>query len=281
MSLNLYQILTYNFFHQVVLPELASIRIAAYEESGKFIGHRVLPVVGLCPGYRHVNLRNELGQPHPLATLFLLVVVKDYVPQGFSELAEALSNPIKYQSNLEKRAQQLAVLTDDLPGENETEEMKKSSAVVVTAKPMDHVSATNGSPPHKHHHQPKEQQQQQQSVVPVGSASLDLVGEEVKEVSAGNSPGMTSNSEQNNLGKGGEVKEEKFEEIVAEPVEKILENKLVKEKKMELDKKLENLRKKHEKKKITLQSQKSGDFGGEKKPKLMNIMFRRISSTNM
>jgi phosphatidylinositol phospholipase C beta len=97
-----------------VLPELASIRLTAYEESGRFIGHRVLPVVGLCPGYRHITLRTEAGQPLPLATLFLLVVVKDYVPDGLSDFAEALANPIKYQSELEKRAQQLAVLTDDL-----------------------------------------------------------------------------------------------------------------------------------------------------------------------
>jgi hypothetical protein len=97
-----------------VLPELASIRLAAYEDSGRFIGHRVLPVVGLCPGYRHVTLRTEAGQPLPLATLFLLIVVKDYVPDGLSDFAEALANPIKYQSELEKRAQQLAVLTDDM-----------------------------------------------------------------------------------------------------------------------------------------------------------------------
>lgn len=63
-------------FKKVVLPELASIRIAAYEESGKFIGHRVLPVIGLCPGYKHVTLRTELGLPIALATLFLCIVVK-------------------------------------------------------------------------------------------------------------------------------------------------------------------------------------------------------------
>lgn len=63
-------------FKKVVLPELASIRIAAYEEGGKFIGHRVLPVIGLCPGYRHVMLRNELGQPIGAAALFLHIVVK-------------------------------------------------------------------------------------------------------------------------------------------------------------------------------------------------------------
>lgn len=99
---------------QVVLPELASIRLAAYEDSGRLIGHRVLPVVGLCPGYRHVTLRTEAGQPLPLATLFLLIVVKDYVPDGLSDFAEALANPIKYQSEIEKRDQQLSVLTDDM-----------------------------------------------------------------------------------------------------------------------------------------------------------------------
>lgn len=64
----------------MVLPELASIRIAAHEESGRLLGHRVLPVVGLCPGYRHVNLRTELGLPLP-ASLFLLVVVKVSDPE--------------------------------------------------------------------------------------------------------------------------------------------------------------------------------------------------------
>lgn len=63
-------------FKKVVLPELASLRIAAYEDNGKFIGHRVLPIVGLCPGYRHVTLRTEVGLPIGLATLFLCIVVK-------------------------------------------------------------------------------------------------------------------------------------------------------------------------------------------------------------
>lgn len=38
--------------------------------------------------------------------------MKDYVPDGLSELAEALANPIKYQSETEKREKQLSVLTD-------------------------------------------------------------------------------------------------------------------------------------------------------------------------
>lgn len=118
-------------FKKVVLPELASIRIAAYEEGGKLIGHRVLPVIGMCPGYRHLTLRTEVGQPITLATLFLSIVVKDYVPDGLSELAEALANPIKYQSELDKRSEQLAVLQEDMEPEEEEESCKIINCIVM------------------------------------------------------------------------------------------------------------------------------------------------------
>lgn len=100
-------------FKKVVLPDLACIRIAAYEESGKLIGHRILPTVGLRPGYRHISLRNESSQPLLLPTIFVHITVKDYVPDGLSELADALANPIAYQSIADKRANQLQALTDD------------------------------------------------------------------------------------------------------------------------------------------------------------------------
>lgn len=34
----------------MVLPTLASLRIAVFEENGKFIGHRILPVSAIRPG---------------------------------------------------------------------------------------------------------------------------------------------------------------------------------------------------------------------------------------
>lgn len=100
-------------FKKVVLPDLACVRIAVFEENGKFIGTRILPVVGLRPGYRHISLRNESLQPLTLATLFVHITVKDYVPDGLSELADALANPIAYQSMVEKHAKQLLALTDE------------------------------------------------------------------------------------------------------------------------------------------------------------------------
>lgn len=38
------------FLWKVILPTLASLRIAAFEEGGKFIGHRIIPVSAIRPG---------------------------------------------------------------------------------------------------------------------------------------------------------------------------------------------------------------------------------------
>lgn len=102
-------------FNKVVLPDLASLRIAAYEEVGrsnKLVGYRILPVVGLRPGYRHLPLRSESNQPLTLPTLFLKIEVNDYVPDRLSELADALANPIAHQSMVDRHAKQLMVLNE-------------------------------------------------------------------------------------------------------------------------------------------------------------------------
>ena len=98
---------------QVVLPDLAVLRVAAYEDSGKFIGHHVLPVKGIRPGFRHIGLRNEIGQRLLMPMVFVHITVQDYVPDRFTDLAEALADPIRYQSEQEKRDIQLRVLTDE------------------------------------------------------------------------------------------------------------------------------------------------------------------------
>uniref|UniRef100_A0AAR2J4J5 Phosphoinositide phospholipase C n=1 Tax=Pygocentrus nattereri TaxID=42514 RepID=A0AAR2J4J5_PYGNA len=95
-------------FKKVVLPTLASLRIAVFEEGGKFIGHRIIPVSAIRPGYRYIGLRNEKNQSLTLPALFVHIEVKDYVPDTF---AEALSNPIRYVNLMEQRSKQLAALT--------------------------------------------------------------------------------------------------------------------------------------------------------------------------
>ncbi|XP_032241384.2 1-phosphatidylinositol 4,5-bisphosphate phosphodiesterase beta-1 isoform X2 [Nematostella vectensis] len=122
-------------FKKVVLPSLAVLRIAVYEESGKLIGQRILPVDGLNPGYRHIKLRNDCNLPLTLPVLFVHIITKDYVPSGFEDFANALCDPIAFQSQEDKRQQQLAALLDeeDEP-ENEESEVFEDGFVGEIAK---------------------------------------------------------------------------------------------------------------------------------------------------
>ncbi|KAM6916655.1 1-phosphatidylinositol 4,5-bisphosphate phosphodiesterase beta-1-like [Xenentodon cancila] len=113
-------------FKKVILPTLASLRIAAFEEGGKFIGHRIIPVSAIRPGYRYIGLRNEKNQSLILPAVFVYIEVKDYVPDTFADVIEALSNPIRYVNLLEQRSKQLAALTledgeEETPTEDETD----------------------------------------------------------------------------------------------------------------------------------------------------------------
>ncbi|KAL5279626.1 PLCB2 family protein [Megaselia abdita] len=279
-------------FKKIVLPELASIRVAAYEESGKLIGHRVLPVIGLCPGYRHLSLRNELGQPLGLASLFMHVVVKDYVPDDLSNFAEALANPIKYQSELEKRDKQLAVLTDDT--EPIQEDDVTNSCPKKELRPVDSIV---NSPKHRASITAAASMSIEGNIDGDGGGANGAVGG----VAISNSSDTTPNIgtiNQHSLDQGattsvrqGEVVVQSsldIEEVTAEPLDKILDNKLVKEKRLEFEKKLESLRKKHDKEKIkvTAAQQRSSSGGSDasmKKPKfsMPNKLVKRLSSKNL
>uniref|UniRef100_UPI003AB0FBBA 1-phosphatidylinositol 4,5-bisphosphate phosphodiesterase beta-1-like n=1 Tax=Centroberyx gerrardi TaxID=166262 RepID=UPI003AB0FBBA len=115
-------------FKKVILPTLASLRIAAFEEGGKFIGHRIIPVTAIRPGYRYIGLRNEKNQPLILPAVFVYIEVKDYVPDTFADVIEALSNPIRYVNLLEQRSKQLAALTlEDVEEDTQTEDEADSS----------------------------------------------------------------------------------------------------------------------------------------------------------
>lgn len=65
-----------------------------YEETGKLIGQRVLPLDGLQAGYRHISLRTEGNFPLSLPTIFCQIVLKSYVPDGLSEFVDQLNKPM-------------------------------------------------------------------------------------------------------------------------------------------------------------------------------------------
>ncbi|KAH8266514.1 hypothetical protein KR044_010674 [Drosophila immigrans] len=272
-------------FKKVVLPELASIRVAAYEESGKLIGHRVLPVIGLCPGYRHVSLRSEVGQPIALASLFLCVVVKDYVPDDLSNFAEALANPIKYQSELEKRDIQLSVLTDDTDAvANADEDLSKSFVFVQVGgqkKELRPVESLATSPKHR------------ASISTVAALSVELPADRTdggRHNDDNVSIVTTGIQHQHSLDQSvstsiRQVESSQFdvEQVLAEPLEKILDHKSVREKRLEMEKKLESLRKKHDKEKVKIAGQKMSPLDGGKKPKftITNKLVKRLSNKSL
>jgi phosphatidylinositol phospholipase C beta len=86
---------------------LACIRIGVFEEAGKLIGQRVLPLDGLQSGYRHISLRTEGNFPLSLPTLFCHIVLRTYVPEGLGDFVDALNNPKEFLSREEKRLKQL------------------------------------------------------------------------------------------------------------------------------------------------------------------------------
>uniref|UniRef100_A0A8C5GK89 1-phosphatidylinositol 4,5-bisphosphate phosphodiesterase n=1 Tax=Gouania willdenowi TaxID=441366 RepID=A0A8C5GK89_GOUWI len=142
-------------FKKVVLPTLASLRIAVFEEGGKFIGHRIIPVSAIRPGYHYISLRNEKNQSLTLPALFVYVEVKDYVPDTFADVIEALSNPIRYVNLMEQRANQLAALTleegGDEDGEKEVGEHSESKVDQRVALPaengLSHTPIITPKPP--------------------------------------------------------------------------------------------------------------------------------------
>ncbi|NXT52299.1 PLCB2 phosphodiesterase, partial [Pluvianellus socialis] len=94
-------------FEKIMMPELASLKIVAWEEGGKFIGHRVIPVIAVHSGYHHICLRSESNMPLTMPSLFVYLEIKDYVPDAWADLTIALSNPIKFFSLQDKRSVKL------------------------------------------------------------------------------------------------------------------------------------------------------------------------------
>ncbi|XP_053730933.1 1-phosphatidylinositol 4,5-bisphosphate phosphodiesterase beta-1-like isoform X1 [Synchiropus splendidus] len=133
-------------FKKVILPTLASLRIAAFEEGGKFIGHRIIPVSAIRPGYRYIGLRNEKNQSLILPAVFVYIEVKDYVPDTFADVIEALSNPIRYVNLLEQRSKQLAALTLE-DGEEEAQPEEESNSTVERKSDIKSAPVENGLNP--------------------------------------------------------------------------------------------------------------------------------------
>uniref|UniRef100_A0A3P8UIX8 1-phosphatidylinositol 4,5-bisphosphate phosphodiesterase n=1 Tax=Cynoglossus semilaevis TaxID=244447 RepID=A0A3P8UIX8_CYNSE len=88
-------------FEKILLPELASLRLVVHEESGKFLGHRIIPVDALLSGFHHICLRSESNMPLTLPALFVYIEVKDYIPAAFAGTWFFDSSSLSYVSPYE------------------------------------------------------------------------------------------------------------------------------------------------------------------------------------
>lgn len=139
-------------FRKVILPDLAVLRIAVYDDNNKLIGQRILPLDGLQAGYRHISLRNEGNKPLSLATVFCDIVLKTYVPDGFGAIVDALSDPKKFLTIAEKRADQMRALgietsdIADIPNEGSKNDKKgKQGQVKANVTPQASSDTAQGT----------------------------------------------------------------------------------------------------------------------------------------
>lgn len=97
-------------FRKVVLPDLAVLRLGVYDENGKVLGQRILPLDGLQAGYRHISLRTEANFPMSLPMLFCNIELKIYVPDGFEDFMDALSDPRGFMGAAKERQDNMKAL---------------------------------------------------------------------------------------------------------------------------------------------------------------------------
>ncbi|XP_024886920.1 1-phosphatidylinositol 4,5-bisphosphate phosphodiesterase-like [Temnothorax curvispinosus] len=127
-------------FRKVVLPDLAVLRFGVYEENGKLLGQRILPLDGLQAGYRHISLKTEANFPMALPMLFCNIELKIYVPDGFEDFMAALSDPGGFNKAAEKQTETMKGLgieqTDAKADAKKKKEEEAKKAEVLKLEPI-------------------------------------------------------------------------------------------------------------------------------------------------
>ncbi|KAH1019172.1 hypothetical protein HUJ04_009028 [Dendroctonus ponderosae] len=112
-------------FRKVVLPDLAVLRFGVYDENGKLLGQRILPLDGLQAGYRHISLRTEANFPMSLPMLFCNIELKIYVPDGFEDFMAALSDPRGFRDARQKQSEQMSSMGIEVTDQKAAEKQVK------------------------------------------------------------------------------------------------------------------------------------------------------------
>uniref|UniRef100_A0A182MS17 Phosphoinositide phospholipase C n=1 Tax=Anopheles culicifacies TaxID=139723 RepID=A0A182MS17_9DIPT len=123
-------------FRKVVLPDLAVLRFGVYDENGKLLGQRILPLDGLQGGYRHISLRTEANFPMSLPMLFCNIELKIYVPDGFEDFMDALSDPRAFMGAAKERSDNMKAMGIEETGKKDKEDQARKEEQRVTEPPL-------------------------------------------------------------------------------------------------------------------------------------------------
>uniref|UniRef100_A0A182N609 1-phosphatidylinositol 4,5-bisphosphate phosphodiesterase n=1 Tax=Anopheles dirus TaxID=7168 RepID=A0A182N609_9DIPT len=123
-------------FRKVVLPDLAVLRFGVYDENGKLLGQRILPLDGLQGGYRHISLRTEANFPMSLPMLFCNIELKIYVPDGFEDFMDALSDPRAFMGAAKERSDNMKAMGIEETGKKDKEDQSRKEEQRVTEPPL-------------------------------------------------------------------------------------------------------------------------------------------------
>ncbi|XP_026741936.1 1-phosphatidylinositol 4,5-bisphosphate phosphodiesterase isoform X4 [Trichoplusia ni] len=115
-------------FRKVVLPDLAVLRFGVYDENGKLLGQRILPLDGLQAGYRHISLRTEANFPMSLPMLFCNIELKIYVPDGFEDFMAALSDPRAFMGAAQERTDKVKQMGIEETGPDKKVQIEEKKA---------------------------------------------------------------------------------------------------------------------------------------------------------
>ncbi|KAF4532029.1 hypothetical protein B566_EDAN015008 [Ephemera danica] len=102
----------------------------------KLLGQRILPLDGLQAGYRHISLRTEGNFPMALPMLFCNIELKIYVPDGFGDFMNALTDPNAFIGAQQKRTDQMKSMgiEETKAADKAAEEKKKEKGFAKVGK---------------------------------------------------------------------------------------------------------------------------------------------------
>ncbi|XP_047740285.1 1-phosphatidylinositol 4,5-bisphosphate phosphodiesterase [Hyalella azteca] len=238
-------------FRKVVLPDLAVLRFGVYDENGKMLGQRILPLDGLMSGYRHISLRTEGNFPMSLPMLFCNIELKIYVPDGLGELMDALSDPRAFMSAQEKREQQMKAMGIEAADIN-----TKDINIVNKGSKKTPAGATGSNAAESKKEERafmSAQEKREQQMKAMGIEAADINTKDINIVNKGSKKTPAGATGSN----AAESKKEEREELELEPINleslRTQKNFLKSTKKQQ--KELEVMRKRHMKERLSVQKQ--------------------------